>query len=109
MASSGVPLQITGAACGSLNGRPDLVEGVPFELPKNLQGWYDGNTTITLPSGRQYRPAAFTYLIYNPDAFRGRVLEFTNADGTKRYVNDIYCTARRPTPSTRCAACRAEI
>ncbi len=89
-ANSGVPLQITGAAGGSINARPDLVEGVPLELPKNLQGWYDGNTTITLPSGRQYRPSAFSYLIYNPDAFRGRVLEFTNADGSKRYVNDVY-------------------
>jgi hypothetical protein len=30
------------------------------------------------------------YLIYNPDAFRWRALEFTNADGTKQYINDIY-------------------
>jgi hypothetical protein len=36
--------------------------GKPFELPKNLQGWYDGHTTTTikLPSGWQYRSPAFT-------------------------------------------------
>jgi hypothetical protein len=64
-------------------------------LPKSLQGWYDGHTTTTntLPCGLQYRSPAYTLLIYNPAAFRGRALEFTNADGVKQYVNDIIGTA----------------
>jgi hypothetical protein len=66
-------------------------EDAPLELPKNLQGWYDGHTTtITLPSGRQYRSPAFTLIDLNPDAFRGRALEFTNADGMKQYINDYW-------------------
>ena len=52
--------------------------GVDFELPANLQGWYDGRTTITLPSGRRVTPPANTYLRYNPDAFAGRVLTAPN-------------------------------
>jgi hypothetical protein len=45
----------------------------PLELPKNLQGWYDGHTTTTimLPSGRQYRSPAFTLFDLQP----GRLLQ----------------------------------
>jgi hypothetical protein len=75
---SGVPIQIDGLSDGSLNARADRVPGVPIEVPEELQHWYDGNTTVTLPSGRLYTPAARTFLKYNPDAFRGRIVKTAN-------------------------------
>lgn len=83
---SGVPLLITGASGGSLNGRPDRIPGVAVELPEELQGWYDGVRQVTLPSGRVIRPPAFTYLKYNPDAFRGRTITAPNG----AVINDLY-------------------
>ena len=58
-----------------------------FVLPENLQGWYDGRTTITLPSGRRITPPANTYLKYNPDAFAGRVVDRAR---TARIVADQF-------------------
>jgi hypothetical protein len=81
---SGFPIDITGG--GGLNGRADRIEGVPVEVPKELQRWYDGKTVVTLPSGRQVRPDAYTFLKYSTDAFRGRVVQMP--DGT--YQGDIY-------------------
>ena len=77
---------ITGAASGSLNGRPNRVPGVPIEVPKDLQRWYDGKTTVSLPDGRTITPCANCYLIYNPDAFQGQVVTTPNGS----VVNDIY-------------------
>ncbi|MEO5823774.1 MAG: hypothetical protein ABIT71_24980, partial [Vicinamibacteraceae bacterium] len=71
---SGFPVAINGGSTGAIVGRPDRVAGVDLELPGNLQGWYDGRTTVTLPSGRRITPPANTYLRYNPDAFAGRVV-----------------------------------
>jgi hypothetical protein len=75
---SGFPVPINGASSGAIVARPDRVPGVDFELPANLQGWYDGRTTITLPSGRRITPPARTYLRYNPEAFAGRILTAPN-------------------------------
>jgi hypothetical protein len=75
---TGFPVAVNGASTGAIVARPDRVEGVDFELPSNLQGWYDGRTTITLPSGRRITPPANSYLRYNPDAFAGRVLQAPN-------------------------------
>jgi hypothetical protein len=86
IAQQGMPFAITGANSGGVTARPDLVPGVPLEVPENLQRWYDGRTTITLPSGRQITPQRNTFLKYNPDAFRGRVL--TTANGS--VVPDIF-------------------
>jgi hypothetical protein len=86
MFQSGTPYQISQAADGSLNGRPDRLTGVPVELPKELQGWYDGKTTVTLPSGRRITPCAFCYLQYSSDAFAGRVVRTPNGS----LVNDVY-------------------
>jgi hypothetical protein len=55
-------------------------------VPKELQRWYDGQTTVMLPGGRQIRPPAFTFLKYNTEAFRGRVV--TVPDGS--IVTDLY-------------------
>jgi hypothetical protein len=78
MYQSGTPLIIGGANTNSLNGRPDRVAGQPLVLPENLQGWYNGTTPVTLPSGRTITPPAFSFLKYNPDAFVGRVVPVAN-------------------------------
>lgn len=74
----GTPIVIGGANSNSLNGRPDVNTGQDRVLPKNLQGWFDGRTPVTLPSGRVITPPAFTYLKYNPDAFVGRTVTVAN-------------------------------
>lgn len=71
---SGFPIGINGASTGAALTRPDRVDGVDLLLPDSLRGWYDGRTTITLPSGRRITPPANTYLKYNPDAFVGRTV-----------------------------------
>jgi hypothetical protein len=71
---SGFPIGVSGASTGAALARPDRVDGVDLVLPDNLQGWYDGKTTITLPGGRRVTPPANTYLKYNPDAFAGRIV-----------------------------------
>jgi hypothetical protein len=75
---SGFPLAVTGASDGAALQRPDRVDGVDILLPQELWGWYDGNTRVTLPSGRVITPPARTYLKYNPDAFRGRTVTTPN-------------------------------
>jgi trimeric autotransporter adhesin len=85
---SGYPLGPTDANSGALNGRPNLVQGQALTLPKSLQGWYNGTTTITLPDGRKYTPCAQCYLKYNPDAFSGEVVSTPNGSS----VTDIYWT-----------------
>jgi trimeric autotransporter adhesin len=71
-----------------VNGRPDRVAGVPLEVPKELQHWYNGATRVTLPSGRIIQPSNYTFLKYNPDAFQDRVL--TAPNGT--IVTDLFWT-----------------
>jgi hypothetical protein len=75
---TGFPVAINGASTGAIVTRPDRVDGVDLLLPESLRGWYDGRTTITLPSGRRVTPPANTYLKYNPDAFAGRVVAGPN-------------------------------
>jgi trimeric autotransporter adhesin len=75
---SGFPIAIGGASTGAALARPDRVEGVSLLLPKDLWGWYDGRTAVTLPSGRVITPPNRTYLKYNPDAFAGRVVTTPN-------------------------------
>ena len=61
----------------SLNGRSD-VTNEPVEVPKALQRWYDGNTSVTLPDGRTITPCGQCFLKYNPDRFAGRVVTLPN-------------------------------
>jgi hypothetical protein len=84
--STGTPIQITGASNGSMNGRPDRLSNVATEVPKDLQRWYDGKTTVTLPSGRQVTPCNFCFLKYSSDAFQGRVVQTPNGS----FQPDIY-------------------
>jgi hypothetical protein len=91
---SGPPIQVTGATDGSFStagggtapARPNVVASEPVEVPKALQHWYNGKTTVTLPDGRQYTPCAFCFLKFNPDRFQGQVV--TTPSGA--VVNDVY-------------------
>ena len=87
-AQSGQPIFLSGANNGSFNARPNRVAGVPLEVPKELQRWYDGKTRVTLPDGRVIQPGAFTYLKYNVDAFQGAVT--TGANGSP--IADLFWT-----------------
>ena len=87
-----------GPSCGGLNGRCNVVPGEPLELPKALQGWYDGKTPVTLPDGRTITPGAFRYLRWNPDAFTAPLVQFPNGQSqvdpyfwgsTSKYVNGL--------------------
>ena len=57
-----------------LNNLPDRVPGQPLEVPKALQHWYDGKTSVTLPDGRVITPCNGCFLKYNVDAFAGRTV-----------------------------------
>lgn len=73
-AQSGFVFPLSNGGTNSINGLPDRVPGVPLELPKELQRWYDGRTTVTLPSGRNVTPCRNCFLKYNIDAFTGRTV-----------------------------------
>jgi trimeric autotransporter adhesin len=67
---SGFPLPISvNGGTGSLNHLPNRVSGVSAELPESYQHFYDGRTSVTLPSGRTITPCGGCYLKFNPDAF----------------------------------------
>lgn len=78
IAQSGTPIAISGATDGAVLGRPDRLEGVPIEVPKELQKWYDGKTSVTLPNGRVITPRKNTFLKYYSGAFEGRVVTAPN-------------------------------
>jgi outer membrane receptor protein involved in Fe transport len=77
-AQSGFVFPISNGGTNSINGLPDRVPGVALEVPKELQRWYDGRTTVTLPSGRKITPCKNCFLKYNIDAFAGRTLTTPN-------------------------------
>jgi hypothetical protein len=87
---AGMPFAISGASNGAAYGHPDQNLGVALEVPEELQRWYDGNTTVTLPNGRKVKPNKNTYLKYYSGAFRGRVLQMPN--GTYNYDQYWYGT-----------------
>jgi hypothetical protein len=85
---SGYPIDITDDASGALDFRPNRVPGEPLVLPKNLQGWYNGATRVTLPDGRIYVPGNFTFLKFNPDAFSAPAIP--NPTNPAKYLVDTY-------------------
>lgn len=81
---SGMPW---GPSCGTMNGRCNIVPGESVEVPKALQHWYDGKTSVTLPDGRSITPAAYTYLKWNPDLFSQPTVQFPNGTtGVDQYT-----------------------
>lgn len=81
-----------GPNCGGLDGRCNIVPGEPLYVPKNLQHWYNGSTSVTLPDGRTITPPAYTYLLYNPDRYTAPVVQFPN--GT--YAEEQYWYGQTP-------------
>lgn len=76
---------------GSMNGRC-IPTGEPLQVPKSLQRWYNGTTTVTLPDGRKVTPGAFTFLKWNPDAFTSQIVQFPNG----QYSVDQYWNGTTP-------------
>ena len=83
---SGMPFNVNGANTNAAYGHPDQVPGVSLEVPKELQRWYDGKTTVTLPNGLKITPSVRTFLKYYSGAFSGRVV--TTPSG--KVVPDVY-------------------
>jgi hypothetical protein len=75
---SGFPISIGGASSGAVLGLPDRIAGIQVEVPKELQRWYDGKTTVTLPNGRKITPPNRTFLKYYSGAFSGRTVTTPN-------------------------------
>ena len=55
-------------------------------MPKELQRWYDGVTSVTLPCGRIITPTKNTFLKYNACAFEGQTVLAPNG----KYIADQY-------------------
>ncbi|HEU0172618.1 MAG TPA: hypothetical protein VFV58_00015 [Blastocatellia bacterium] len=55
-AQSGFVFPLSSGGANSINGLPDRVPGVPLEVPKELQRWYDDKASVSLPSGRIITP-----------------------------------------------------
>jgi hypothetical protein len=78
IANSGFPFVLSGANTGAITGGVNKIPGVALQVPSNLQRWYDGKTTVTLPCGLKMTPAKNTFLKYNACAFQGEVLTTPN-------------------------------
>ncbi len=73
---------------GTMNGRCNVVSGEPVQVPKSLQKWYDGATSVTLPDGRTITPPAYSFLKWNPDRFTQPVVQFPNGSyGIDQYTS----------------------
>jgi len=78
MVQSGMPFVVSGTNTGAMTGAVNQVPGVSLTVPANLQHWYDGRTTVTLPCGIRITPPANTFLKYNACAFQGEVVTTPN-------------------------------
>jgi hypothetical protein len=78
IANSGFPFVISGANTGALSGAVNRLSAVSITVPQELQHWYDGKTTVTLPCGVKITPARNTFLKYNSCAFQGETLTAPN-------------------------------
>jgi hypothetical protein len=77
-AYDGFPFVVSGANTGALSGALNRVSGVSITVPQELQHWYDGKATVTLPCGVKITPAKNTFLKYNSCAFQGETLTAPN-------------------------------
>jgi hypothetical protein len=78
IANSGFPFVVSGANTGALSGLVNRLKGVSITVPQELQHWYDGKTTVTLPCGVKITPGKNTFLKYNSCAFQGETLTAPN-------------------------------
>ena len=70
---SGFPFGPSGANSGGFLGA-NVVPGQSLKVPKALQHWYNGTTSVTLPCGQVVTPPANTFLEYNLCAFSGQTV-----------------------------------
>lgn len=82
----------TGSNIGSIDGKC-IETGQPLEVPKALQRWYNGKTTVTLPDGHEITPCSYCFLKWNPDAFSTQIVQFPNGN----YSQDQYWFGNTPT------------
>ena len=90
-----------GNNCGGMNGRCNIAPGEPIEVPKSLQHWYDGHTSVTLPDGRSVTPPANTFLKWNPDYWTVPMVQFPNgtwAVDQYQYLNTAHYLDALRTP-----------
>jgi trimeric autotransporter adhesin len=95
----------TGSNLGSIDGKC-IPTGQPLEVPKTLQHWYNGTTSVTLPDGHQITPGSFSYLKWNPDAFTNQIVQFPVSDcgpnsNQPCYSLDQYWYGNTPTYMTQ--------
>jgi hypothetical protein len=76
--NSGFPFVVSGANSGAMSSAVNEIPGVSLTVPADLQHWYDGKTSVTLPCGLKMTPAKNTFLKYNACAFQGEVLTAPN-------------------------------
>jgi trimeric autotransporter adhesin len=91
-AQSGEPFYLSMEGDGAITSRMDRNPGQSLQVPKSLQHWYDGGTTVTLPCGATVTPPANTFLRYNLCAFRGQTL--TGANGST--IPNLYWIGNQP-------------
>ena len=93
---SGYPQDINDPSSGSLDGRPNINPNEPFQVPKALQHWYNGKTSVTLPDGRVITPCAYCFLKYNPDIWVGQTIPESHQGWglPERYLLDGVCCHR---------------
>jgi trimeric autotransporter adhesin len=91
-AQSGEPFYLSMEGDGAITSRVDRNPGQPLQVPKALQHWYDGGTTVTLPCGATVTPPAYSYLKYNLCAFQGETM--TGANGS--IIPNLYWIGNQP-------------
>ncbi|HEV2275538.1 MAG TPA: TonB-dependent receptor [Acidobacteriaceae bacterium] len=78
LVQGGMPFVLFGATTGGMIQRPDRVPGQPLQVPKALQHWYNGSTSVTLPCGKTVTPAKYSFLKYNSCAYTGETVTTPN-------------------------------
>jgi hypothetical protein len=78
---------------GAITSRVDRNLSQPLQVPKSLQHWYPGATTVTIPGcGASISVPAHSFLKYNPCAFQGETL--TGANGS--IIPSLYWIGDQP-------------
>jgi trimeric autotransporter adhesin len=92
LAQSGEPFFLSMESDGAITSRMDRNTGQTLEVPKALQKWYPGSTTVKLPCGASVAVPAHSFLRYNLCAFQGETL--TGANGS--IIPNLYWIGDQP-------------
>jgi hypothetical protein len=88
----GYPVYMSMGGDGAMTSRIDRNPAYPLEVPKDLQHWYNGSTTVTLPCGTTITPPKYTFLKYDLCAFQGETLTAPNG----KIIPNIYWIGDSP-------------